>query len=55
MPTTMAEPAAPAGPWPAHAAFDEHGLRLAGVSATDLAERFGTPLVVIDELELRML
>ena len=51
--TTMAEPAAPAGPWPAHAALGEHGLRLAGVSATDLAERFGTPLVVIDEGELR--
>jgi diaminopimelate decarboxylase len=49
----MAE-AAPPGPWPAHAAFDEHGLRLAGVPAADLAERFGTPLVVFDERELRM-
>jgi len=49
----MAE-AVPAGPWPAHAAFDEHGLRLAGVPAGDLAERFGTPLVVFDERELRM-
>ena len=49
----MADPAAPAGPWPAHAALDEHGLRLAGMAATDLAERFGTPLVVIDEGELR--
>ena len=49
----MAEPAAPAGPWPAHAAFDEHGLQVGGVPATELAERFGTPLVVIDELELR--
>ena len=49
----MAE-AVPAGPWPAHAAFDEHGLRLAGVPAADLAERFGTPLVVIDEREFRM-
>ena len=49
----MTEPVALAGPWPAHAAFDEHGLRLAGVPAAELAERFGTPLVVIDELELR--
>src|SRR5215207_2200913 len=48
----MAE-AVPAGPWPARAAFDEHGLRLAGVPAAELAERFGTPLVVIDEGELR--
>jgi diaminopimelate decarboxylase len=49
----MAE-AVPGGPWPAHAAFDEHGLRLAGLTATELADRFGTPLVVIDERELRM-
>ncbi len=49
----MAEPAAPAGPWPAHAVVDEHGLQLAGMAATDLAARFGTPLVVIDEGELR--
>ena len=49
----MGEPAVPAGPWPAHAAIDEHGLRLAEVPAIDLAERFGTPLVVIDEGELR--
>jgi diaminopimelate decarboxylase len=52
VPTTMAE-AVPAGPWPANAAFDEHGLRLAGLPATELAERFGTPLVVIDDGELR--
>jgi diaminopimelate decarboxylase len=52
VPTSMAE-AVPAGPWPAHAAFDEHGLRLADVPAAELAERFGTPLVVIDEGELR--
>jgi diaminopimelate decarboxylase len=49
----MAE-AVPGGPWPAHAAFDEHGLRLAGLTATELADRFGTPLLVIDERELRM-
>jgi diaminopimelate decarboxylase len=53
VPTTMAE-AVPGGPWPAHAAFDEHGLRLAGLTATELADRFGTPLLVIDERELRM-
>ena len=32
----MAEPAAPAGPWPANAALDEHGLQLAGIAASDL-------------------
>jgi diaminopimelate decarboxylase len=45
--------AAGAGPWSRNASFDEHGLRLAGLPATELAERFGTPLLVIDEDELR--
>lgn len=42
-----------AGPWPRHAAFDDRGLVLAGVPALELARRFGTPLLVVDELELR--
>lgn len=45
--------AAPAGPWPEHATFDDRGLVVAGVSAAELAERFATPLVVIDSAEIR--
>ncbi|HEX7246967.1 MAG TPA: diaminopimelate decarboxylase [Actinomycetota bacterium] len=41
------------GPWPSHAAFDNDGLAVAGVRAVDLAERFGTPLLVVDEQEVR--
>ena len=33
--------------------MDDRGLVLAGVSADELAERFGTPLLVLDEGELR--
>jgi diaminopimelate decarboxylase len=42
-----------AGPWPAGATFDERGLSVGGVSAEELAERFGTPLLVVDERDLR--
>ncbi len=43
-----------AGVWPASAHRDGDGvLRLAGVTATDLVERFGTPLYVVDEEEVR--
>ena len=42
------------GVWPASAHRDGDGvLRLAGVTATDLVERFGTPLYVVDEEEVR--
>jgi diaminopimelate decarboxylase len=41
------------GPWPGNAVFDERGLVIAGVAAVDLAERFGTPLLVVDEEQLR--
>ncbi|MEX1263456.1 MAG: diaminopimelate decarboxylase [Actinomycetota bacterium] len=41
------------GPWPLHAALDDRGLALAGSQAVDLAERFGTPLLVVDEQEVR--
>ena len=41
------------GPWPGGASFDEAGLHVAGRPATDLAEEFGTPLVLIDEEHLR--
>lgn len=42
-----------AGPWPANATFDERGLSVAGIRASDLALRFGTPLLVADESHLR--
>jgi diaminopimelate decarboxylase len=40
-------------PWPGTAAFDEHGLSISGSFAEELAARFGTPLVVVDESHLR--
>jgi diaminopimelate decarboxylase len=36
-------------PWPSNAVFDEQGLTVAGLTAAELAERYGTPLVVVDE------
>jgi diaminopimelate decarboxylase len=42
-----------AGPWPDHAAFGPEGLSVAGVRAEDLASRYGTPLLVVDEDHLR--
>jgi|GEM_PF-71239 len=48
----MHEPG-PSGPWSEHASFGERGLVLAGVSASSLAERYGTPLLVFDEGDLR--
>jgi diaminopimelate decarboxylase len=40
--------------WPRHAARDSNGvLRLAGVDVRDLAERYGTPLFVVDEADFR--
>jgi diaminopimelate decarboxylase len=41
------------GPWPAGAVFGPEGLQIAGVGAATLAQRYGTPLVVIDEGEAR--
>ncbi len=44
----------PPAVWPASAARDRDGaLVLAGVAATDLARTFGTPLLVLDEDEVR--
>jgi diaminopimelate decarboxylase len=42
-----------AGPWPDHATFGPGGLSIAGISAVDLAGRYGTPLLVADEDHLR--
>lgn len=41
------------GPWPDHVGFGPEGLRIAGVSAEELAGRYGTPLLVVDEEHLR--
>jgi diaminopimelate decarboxylase len=44
----------PAGePWPANAAFEPSGLTIAGVTADELAAAHGTPLLVVDEDDLR--
>ncbi|MGH2684126.1 MAG: diaminopimelate decarboxylase, partial [Actinomycetota bacterium] len=40
-------------PWPLTAAFDRGGLSFSGHPAEELAGRFGTPLVVVDEEHLR--
>ena len=42
-----------ASPWPASARWEPDGLRIGEVPATELAERFGTPLMVFDEVDLR--
>ena len=42
-----------AAPWPAGAVFGPDGLTIAGISAAILSERFGTPLMVVDEDDLR--
>jgi diaminopimelate decarboxylase len=43
----------PGAPWPANAAFGPTGLEIAGLPATELAERYGTPLLVFDEEDVR--
>jgi len=40
-------------PWPRSARWTSAGLEVGGLAAADLAERFGTPLLVIDEADLR--
>jgi diaminopimelate decarboxylase len=40
-------------PWAASVVFGPDGLRVGGVAAATLAERYGTPLVVFDEDDLR--
>jgi len=42
------------GPWPLTSERDDSGvLTLGGVAVTDLADRFGTPLWVVDEADVR--
>ena len=45
-------PSAGPNPWPANAAFEADGMRIAGESAVALAGRFGTPLLVFDLADL---
>jgi len=42
-----------AGPWPDHAVFGIDGLVIAGIPAEELARRYGTPVLVVDEDHLR--
>lgn len=42
-----------ASPWPASAVFDDRGLAIGGVDAESLAQRYGTPLLVVDAADLR--
>jgi len=46
-------PEGDADPWPASATFDRQGLAIAGIRAEELADRFGTPLLVADQAHLR--
>lgn len=41
------------GPWPANSSFTDLGLEVAGVRAGDLVETHGTPLLVVDEEDMR--
>ncbi len=43
----------PVPPWSSTASFDADGLTVAGRTAGSLAAEFGTPLVVVDEADLR--
>jgi diaminopimelate decarboxylase len=40
-------------PWPTNTRWSDDGLSIAGVSAAALAQRFGTPLMVFDEADMR--
>jgi diaminopimelate decarboxylase len=40
-------------PWPRSARWTSAGLTVGGRAAADLADRFGTPLLVIDEADMR--
>jgi len=50
MPSTAA---ATTSPWPASARIDADGLEIGGISADELARTFGTPVMVLDEDEVR--
>jgi len=48
-----AAPPSSTRPWPATTRIDEDGLETGGISAGELARAFGTPIMVIDEDEVR--
>src|SRR5712691_4973229 len=49
----VSERASAGGGWPASATFGSGGLEIGGVLAASIAERDGTPAIVIDEEEVR--
>jgi diaminopimelate decarboxylase len=49
----VSERASAGGGWPASATFGSGGLEIGGVLAASIAERNGTPAIVIDEEEVR--
>ena len=49
----VAEPAGPGAPWPRSTELGDRGLRIGGLEASELAERFGTPLLLFDHEEIR--
>ena len=48
----FAPPAGTPTPWPSNATFDTEGLRIGGLLASELAGRYGTPLLVFDRADL---
>jgi hypothetical protein len=40
-------------PWSASTRFDENGLEIGGISSNELARTFGTPVMVVDEDDVR--
>ena len=49
----LSEASAGASPWPASATIGARGLEIGGVACADLAARYGTPLLIVDEADLR--
>jgi diaminopimelate decarboxylase len=51
--SSLADGSAGPSPWPASASIGPRGLEIGGAACTDLAARYGTPLLVVDEDDLR--
>jgi diaminopimelate decarboxylase len=49
----LSEASTGASPWPASATVGARGLEIGGVACVDLAARYGTPLLIVDEADLR--
>ncbi|MGZ5293731.1 MAG: diaminopimelate decarboxylase [Actinomycetota bacterium] len=49
----LAEASSGLSPWPASASLGPRGLEIGGVACADLAARYGTPLLIVDEPDLR--